>query len=108
MTREEHAEIVREIIENADNPGTVAEKLAVLVDDYGEQQQAIETAAAEKALLESQKNQLETQAESLRKSNMSLLLQIGTKPKDADPPAETPPEKTADFDSLFNEKGELK
>lgn len=50
---------------------------------------------------------LETDVTNLRKSNANLFLKIGQKqePEKKEPDE---PEKTLDFESLFNEKGELK
>ena len=106
-TREEHANLMREILENASNSERLAELTAQLVEDYNDTLQQLETSTA---LVETAQAELETakaNAESLRNSNMALLLQIGKKTENVEKPVEKV-EKAKSFDDFFDEKGDFK
>jgi len=103
MNVEDHTKIIQEIAQNLTDSAKVTELLTSLSNDYAE---VIPVVA---------KNvELESNMEQLRQANMKLFLQVGAVPKDTPPtpigqpePPIITTEEPKQFESLFNEKGEL-
>lgn len=107
MTRDEHRQRINALLDmvGADNQAEASEILTELSEDYDETLTTSETLTTENTALK-EKN------EKLRSVNADLFLKVGTP---ADPNKGKNPEshnKNDDdipsFDTLFNEKGELK
>jgi hypothetical protein len=107
MTNEEHSQIIHEIAQNLSDQGKVTELLTKLSDDYT-------STNAKLSEYDTKVPQLESDMESLRKSNMALFVKVGAEIKDppptpTDPPTDPPKDdtETDPYKELFNEKGEL-
>lgn len=106
MTREELQATFQELLGYAtpEHQARTSEILTAVTNGFTEALDAQQTAA-------SQAEELTAANEKLRAANMSLFLQVGSVPKEKplenQTPAETPPQ-TLSYDSLFDEKGELK
>lgn len=101
MTREEFANVSAEILANLADTGKVSELLDSLRNAFNDTLTESETNAKTAAEL-TEKN------ESLQAANMQLFLKTGVQEKlSAETETETETE-TPDFDSLFDENGELK
>lgn len=101
MTADEFNAAVTDILGNVSDVGHVSQKLDELRTAFGEALTDAETRAKTIETLEGEKK-------SLQEANMSLFLKIGTPQKETETEKkdETPAE--ADFESLFDENGNLK
>ena len=102
MTAEEFNAAVTDILGNVSDVGHVSQKLDELRTAFGEALTDAETRAKTIETLEGEKK-------SLQEANMNLFLKIGSPAKN-DPDKEKEPEPPAepDFESLFDDKGNLK
>lgn len=101
MTADEFNAAVTDILGNVSDVGHVSQKLDELRTAFGEALTDAETRAKTIETLEGEKK-------SLQEANMQLFLKIGTPQKETETEKkdETPAE--ADFESLFDENGNLK
>lgn len=108
MTRDEHNQIIQQLLNcvAADHQATASNLLLQLSEDYEEFTTNLET-------LTQHNTKLSNDFEELRKVNSKLFLRVGETekvssqniptPKDGEPEEDIPT-----YESLFNEKGELK
>lgn len=109
MTREEHETLVQNIMNSASNQAELSLLLTQLTEDY--EKVLTESETATKSVTD-----LTADNENLRKVNMQLFLKVGHKDagnqnnKEGSNGKEGNGEegKTASFEELFDEKGELK
>ncbi len=101
MTADEFNAAVTDILGNVSDVGHVSQKLDELRTAFGEALTDAETRAKTIETLEGEKK-------SLQEANMNLFLKIGTPQKETktEQKDETPEE--TDFESLFDENGNLK
>lgn len=94
MELERHQEITAKLLEivSSEHQETAVDLLTSLTEDNTEVMGTIA--------------KLETDVTNLRKSNANLFLKIGQK-QEPEKKETGEPERTLDFESLFNEKGEL-
>jgi hypothetical protein len=97
MTRENHAQILANILAGAGDPAIISEQVTLLSEDYA-------GLLAQSALMEAESATLRQQNQSLIDQNMKLFLKVGAVPEPEKEPEETIPS----FDSLFDENGNLK
>jgi hypothetical protein len=98
MKVEEHTALIHELRSNLTDEGKVSEILTKLSQDYGQ-------VTAVSAEHEKKSTELTAANEKLRSYNMELFLQVG---KPATPQPQPQPETKPTFESLFDEKGNLK
>lgn len=105
MTQAEHAAEIQRLNDNMENPEIFTEVVTHLIDDYAEH---LTAAQDDKNLIE----KLRTDNERLLKSNGALLQRVtaGVAKTQTETAAEEEAEKTPEeiFNSLFDEKGDLK
>ena len=99
---------INSIMKNSTDQAFLSDKLNTLLEDYDKVITENETLAA------TNKN-LTNDNENLRNTNMKLFLKVGEERKDPEPkedsgedPGEDTEKQKIDFESLFNENGELK
>lgn len=107
MTRDEHKAIIQELLTLAsnDNQARTSELLTQLSDDYDETLTNFETS-------ESRITELIDNNEKLRDVNSKLFLKVGEIPKktsqdESNHDNNNEEDEKLEFESLFNEKGEL-
>lgn len=102
MTKEEHQEIVKQIMGNLSDQGKVSELLTNLSEDYGV---VITESETNKTLAE----QTQKDMDNLREYNMKLFLKLGEQNSGIkENEQQEPQQKELTFDSLFDESGNLK
>lgn len=101
MTADEFNAAVTDILGNVSDVGHVSQKLDELRTAFGEALTDAETRAKTIETLEGEKK-------SLQEANMNLFLKIGTPQKETETEKETETPQETDFESLFDENGNLK
>lgn len=101
MTAEEFNAAVTDILGNVSDVGHVSQKLDELRTAFGEALTDAETRAKTIETLEGEKK-------SLQEANMSLFLKIGTPQKENDTEKKEELPEEPDFETLFDENGNLK
>jgi hypothetical protein len=99
MELDKHKKILADILNIKDDPARISELLTEIADDYG-------IISAEKTKAELEAAKLKNDNESLRDVNQRLFLKVGTPLAKDEPAQET--NQIPGFETLFNEKGELK
>lgn len=108
MTKEEHAALTAQILENLSEQGAVSELLSQLSDDYISTLTMLEAGQAENKTLKGDIDNLQDEIKKLKESNMALYLKVTSTPKEDDSEENEESEKNdLSYDSLFNENGEL-
>lgn len=101
MTADEFNAAVTDILGNVSDVGHVSQKLDELRTAFGEALTDAETRAKTIETLEGEKK-------SLQEANMNLFLKIGTPQKETETEQKDEPQAEPDFESLFDENGNLK
>ena len=103
MTRDEHKKAVAKLLGmvSAEHQADASELLTTLSEDYEETLTTSETSAT-------RVSELTAKNEKLRQVNTELFLKVGTPQKQKEDVKEESNIPDITFDSLFNEKGELK
>lgn len=98
MTREEHAELMRNILAANGDQAKLSTLLTQVSEDYGK-------ILTEDETLKGENETVKKDNENLKNANMQLFLKIPSEPPKKDEP---PADEKRTFDELFDEKGGLK
>jgi hypothetical protein len=102
MKAEEYSQLIQDILSNLQDQGKVSDLLATLTTDYTETLTSINNLTTEKETLTKHN-------ESLKNVNNKIMLQLGNLGTGGTPePTPKSQETELKYESLFNEKGELK